>query len=304
MFTFSRRLCSGLVWLACCSVTFGQDDIPPSPADAKPAADEKPAAKPTTPVIPNTVSTLLRRPNDPQLEVRPVELVGTESIDTVDAPWFQVFDDPASFDWMGFDSSGSPIPRDRLTIYEGMTVWVYADGRFRIKFYAETPITVTTLRLQLQVSSSATGMKGTITIPPIRLTPVASNGETSKTYSVTYAGSSDLLKRMIYLETKTNKLTSATEKMNTAQQNLRTLVEKSVVENQFQNNSKELDAATRVLHRARETARNAAKEYDEIRKYAELRRSAVEKSAVVPTSENLEIKFSRSGTARFGSGVN
>jgi len=211
---------------------------------------------------------------------------------------------PPVFDWMGFDSSGSPIPRDRLTIYEGMTVWVYADGRFRIKFYAETPITVTTLRLQLQVSSSATGMKGTITIPPIRLTPVASNGETSKTYSVTYAGSSDLLKRMIYLETKTNKLTSATEKMNTAQQNLRTLVEKSVVENQFQNNSKELDAATRVLHRARETARNAAKEYDEIRKYAELRRSAVEKSAVVPTSENLEIKFSRSGTARFGSGVN
>ena len=81
-------------------------------------------------------------------------------------------------------------------------------------------------------------------------------------------------------------------------------IERYGCENQFQNNSKELDAATRVLHRARETARNAAKEYDEIRKYAELRRSAVEKSAVVPTSENLEIKFSRSGTARFGSGVN
>lgn len=112
-------------------------------------------------------------------------------------PWAYVFEDPTRFEWLGFDRDGNPVPKDSLTIYEGMTLWMRHDGRFRIRFRAESPLTQVTIRMQLSIFQEG-GAPGTITLPPIRISPTLTEdlNTTSQSFLVTYTGRSAVLKRL------------------------------------------------------------------------------------------------------------
>jgi hypothetical protein len=101
-----------------------------------------------------------------------------------------VFSEPAHFSGAGYAAPAQSL----VIIYEGMTVLVYPDGRYSVRFVAEVPDLPVTVRLQFRVDR-ITGPAGTITLPPITFSADEYNPRhaASQSWSVRHDGYSPLL---------------------------------------------------------------------------------------------------------------
>ncbi len=104
------------------------------------------------------------------------------------------FADPAHFSWSGFSASGNSLVRNLVVVYEGMTLSVYPDGQYKVRFVAEVPDMPVTMRLQFRVQRKNCAA-GTITLPPITFS-TKSNAplhSVSRSWTVEHKGYSTLL---------------------------------------------------------------------------------------------------------------
>jgi hypothetical protein len=112
------------------------------------------------------------------------------------------FPEAAHFAWLGFGREGEPIPRDQLTIYEGMQIAADCFGNYEVRYQVEAPLVEITLRMQLHFQT-LTGKTGTITLAPIRISPQSDddNNSTSQSFQVVHRGNSVALEHaMIELQ--------------------------------------------------------------------------------------------------------
>ena len=147
-----------------------------------------------------------RRPPEVVPKVTPI--TSDDATDWVDPPrpksFSQVFAGPARLPWWVFDRVGNPVEDDALVIYEGMEVTVNRKGEYDLRFRVEAPVAEITLRLQFAITSQdertlAKVHHGTITIPPIRISPETQEDldSTSQSFIVTYSGKSETLKQLL-----------------------------------------------------------------------------------------------------------
>jgi hypothetical protein len=101
-----------------------------------------------------------------------------------------VFSEPAHFSGAGYAAPAQSL----VIIYEGMTVLVYPDGRYSVRFVAEVPDLPVTVRLQFRVDR-AMGPAGTITLPPMTFSADEYNPRhaASQSWTVRHEGYSPLL---------------------------------------------------------------------------------------------------------------
>jgi hypothetical protein len=112
--------------------------------------------------------------------------------------WVHTFSMPCQFENGGFDSTGTKVPRDPISIYDGMKIWVNRNGEYKIRFRADVPRIPVVIRVQLHLQRSGPNEKlGVITLPPIRLNPDGSEETPSRQFVITVQGTSDTLRQLI-----------------------------------------------------------------------------------------------------------
>ena len=79
------------------------------------------------------------------------------------------FDQPARFPIPTFGLAGEPLEEPGVVIYEGMRLAIRPDGRYQVRFVAETPAMPVTMRLQFILADQWTGAIVPLTLPPITI---------------------------------------------------------------------------------------------------------------------------------------
>jgi hypothetical protein len=79
------------------------------------------------------------------------------------------FDQPARFPIPAFGLAGESLEEPGVVIYEGMRLAIRPDGRYQVRFVAETPAMPVTMRLQFILADQWTGTTVPLTLPPITI---------------------------------------------------------------------------------------------------------------------------------------
>jgi len=110
------------------------------------------------------------------------------------------FDDAAHFPLPEFGAYGELCPDNAVIIYEGMTLNLFRDGHYEIRFVVEAPQIPITLRLQLELRDrNKNRIRVPITLPPVTLRPEANPDphQPSRSWLITHEGRSRLLAGLV-----------------------------------------------------------------------------------------------------------
>ncbi len=169
-------------------------------------------APPQVPLSPQSDSPSTRSPSKPwttrTVSVRPIDdsasdqadEAGTRGESTESPVASYSFSRAAHFAWLSFDREEQPLPRDVLTIYEGMTIDVFHGGNYEVRYQVEAPLVETTLRMQLQFRTNSNNKVGTVTLAPVNIHEGRNEDRhvSSQSYQVVQRGHSVALSRAAY----------------------------------------------------------------------------------------------------------
>ena len=212
---FMTAVLTGLLTVLPIDASADNSDVPPSRSQVNPLTDAVGSAKSAVATL-TTLSTSVTQKigtmvtkvaaptrNLPKSRRWPNQTVSVQLVDESTTSEELVLESPeklselysfpaaAHYAWLSFGREGEPIPRDALTIYEGMKISANNAGNYEVCYQVEAPLAEITLRMQLHFQTQD-GRTGTLTLAPVHIhaQPEEDANVTSQSFQIVQRGHS------------------------------------------------------------------------------------------------------------------